>query len=164
MCKETALNRVGFLALLERAMALLSRPLVVLSALLYAAAFRPPPTWPSGLVRATAVARHAIVMQGPADDAAPRVLVFGAAGTCGRAVCESLCAREGPSAPRVFAFVRDAAKVQLPDAVEVIHGDMGDAVAMAEAFSASNARLVFLACSNGPQQAGADTNVREGGV
>ena len=135
-------------------MALLSRALVVLSALLYAEAFRPPPTWPSGLVRATAVARprHAIVMQGPADDAAPRVLVFGAAGTCGRAVCESLCAREGPSAPRVFAFVRDAAKVQLPDAVEVIHGDMGDAAAVAEAFSASEARLVFLACSNGPQQ------------
>ena len=143
-------------------MALLSRALVVLSALLYAEAFRPPPTWPSGLVRARP--RHAIVMQGPADDAAPRVLVFGAAGTCGSAVCESLCAREGPSAPRVFAFVCDVAKVQLPDAVEVIHGDMGDAVAMAEAFSASNARLVFLACSNGPQQAGADTNVREGGV
>ena len=77
---------------------------------------------------------------------------------------ESLCAREGPSAPRVFAFVCDAVKVQLPDAVEVIHGDMGGAVAMVEAFSASDARLVFLACSNGSQQVGADTNVGEGGV
>jgi len=80
------------------------------------------------------------------------VLVFGAAGTSGAAVCSALRLRD-PSA-KVCAFVRDEIKAQaiLPSGIELFPGDMRDVNAVAKALSGSQARSVFLVSSNGPEQ------------
>ena len=87
------------------------------------------------------------------------IIVFGATGTCGSAVCKALLERD--PATRVYAFVRDdsAARAVLPPQVELILGDMSDASAVADAMARSRAKSVFLACRNGQQQVRSEENV-----
>lgn len=87
------------------------------------------------------------------------VIVFGATGTCGSAVCNALLERD--PATSVYAFVRDgnAAQAILPPQVELLLGDMSDASAVAEAMARSRAKSVFLACRNGQQQVSNEQNV-----
>jgi hypothetical protein len=87
------------------------------------------------------------------------IIVFGATGACGSAVCNALLERD--PATRVYAFVRDdtAARAVLPPQVELILGDMSDASAVADAMARSRAKSVFLACRNGQQQVRNEQNV-----
>ena len=89
------------------------------------------------------------------------ILVFGASGQTGSAVCAALLARD-PSAS-VWAFVRSAAaQAALPPQVACCFGDMGDPDAVGEALVRSRAKHVFLSCSNGEHQVRNEINVVAG--
>ncbi len=85
------------------------------------------------------------------------ILVFGASGTAGGAVCAALLARD-PTAS-VHAFVRNPAHEALRQQVSLCQGDMGDVKAVEEALARSRAKHVFLACSNGQRQVRNELNV-----
>ena len=87
------------------------------------------------------------------------IIVFGATGACGSAVCNALIERD--PATSVYAFVRDgsAARALLPPQVKLLLGDMSDASAVANALARSRAKSVFLACGNGQKQVRNEENV-----
>jgi hypothetical protein len=85
------------------------------------------------------------------------ILVFGASGTAGGAVCAAILARD--PAASVHALVRSAAHEALPSQVSLCHGDMGDSNAVKAALARSRAKHVFLACSNGQHQVRNELNV-----
>ena len=92
------------------------------------------------------------------------IVVFGASGTCGRAVVSALQSRSAGPTTKIFGVVRNSTKGQhvLPSEVQMIHCDMvnRDAVyaTLRMAKTSNNgvnvSRLsIFISSSNGPQQA-----------
>jgi hypothetical protein len=91
------------------------------------------------------------------------IVVFGASGTCGRAVVSALQSQSAGLTTKIFGVVRNSTKGQfLPSEVQMIHCDMvnQDAVhtTLRRAKTLNNgvnvSRLsIFISSSNGPQQA-----------
>ncbi len=99
-----------------------------------------------------------------ADGISHSIVVFGASGTCGRAVVSALQSRSAGPTTKIFGVVRNSTKGQhfLPSEVQMIHCDMvnRDAVytTLRRAKTLNNgvnvSRIsIFISSSNGPQQA-----------